>query len=80
MTAISGLPRFSELEGVCCVSATDCFAAGEFFTGGDLGASTHEPLVEHWSGGRWVRVSYAGPGELSRPTPIRGVCPPFPVS
>jgi len=80
MTAISGLPKFSELEGVSCVSATDCFAAGGFFTGGDLGASTHEPLVEHWSGGRWVRVSYAGPGELSRPTPIRGVCPPFPVS
>ncbi len=67
IAATRRLPEWSNLEGVSCLSAVDCFAAGQFYTGGDLGESTYKPLVERWFGGRRVRASLPGTPALVNP-------------
>ncbi len=46
----------NQLFSVTCVSASDCWAAGQYYNGGDL------PLVEHWNGNSWTIVISQDPG------------------
>jgi hypothetical protein len=48
------------LEGLSCVTATDCVATGAFTTGGGNGAA---PLADSWNGSRWTQL--ANPKSLS---------------
>jgi hypothetical protein len=55
--------HFSQLTGVACPSATNCFAVGKYFTGGSiLGPS--RAFTERWDGSRW-RVTALHPSGAS---------------
>ena len=56
--AKAAFPR-SVLQGVTCVSASDCWAVGYTFTG-----STFATLIEHWDGSDWTVTASPNPGEL----------------
>ncbi len=49
-SAYNGRPGGSQLEGVSCLSATDCIAVGQYFTS----SSSAYPLAERWDGTSWV--------------------------
>jgi len=55
--ATAGLPKHSPLDGIACLSRTNCFAAGQFDTGIFPAASTQQPLVENWNGANWTRIT-----------------------
>ena len=52
-----GLPRFAQLNGVSCVSAHRCFAAGQLYSDGGGSQARAAPLITLWTGSRWSRVS-----------------------
>jgi hypothetical protein len=55
--SLSGLPRFARLNGVSCVAARSCLAAGQVYSNGGGSQARAAPLVARWSGSRWTRVS-----------------------
>src|SRR5262249_37292157 len=55
-TATVGLGRNSPLNGVSCLAPDDCYAAGQFDPRLVPPLSAQQPLVTHWSSGRWTRV------------------------
>jgi hypothetical protein len=42
------------LDGLSCVTATDCVAIGSFTTDGGFGAA---PLADSWNGSRWTQLA-----------------------
>jgi hypothetical protein len=52
-----GLPRFARLNGVSCVAARRCFAAGQVYSSGEGSQSRAAPLVTRWNGSGWRRAS-----------------------
>ncbi|HZE15619.1 MAG TPA: hypothetical protein VE197_07860 [Mycobacterium sp.] len=52
-----GLPRFARLNGVSCVDARSCFAAGQIYSNGSGSQSRAAPLITRWNGSRWTRAS-----------------------
>ena len=42
----------NELGGVTCVSASDCWAVGNYYTG-----TNYQTLIEHWDGIAWTMVA-----------------------
>lgn len=47
--------RQNELDGVMCVSASDCWAVGDYYTP----ANAYQTLIEHWDGTSWTIVPSA---------------------
>jgi hypothetical protein len=48
----------SELAGVVCASASDCWAVGFYLNGKPLGpSSVYRTLIEHWDGNVWTIVN-----------------------
>ncbi len=59
-----GNSQLSQLSGVACPTATNCFAVGKYFTGGSiLGPS--RAFVEHWDGTRWRVKTVLNPSSAS---------------
>ncbi len=54
--ATAGLPKFSALFGISCVTPDYCFAVGQFDPHLQPAAGTTRLLMERWSGARWSRV------------------------
>lgn len=54
-TATTGLSRTSPLNGVSCVAANDCYAAGQFDPRTITTPPHQAPLIMHWASGRWAR-------------------------
>jgi hypothetical protein len=52
-----GASRFSTLNGVAAVSATDAWAAGDYSNS----ANADETLTEHWNGMAWKQVPSPNP-------------------
>jgi hypothetical protein len=55
--AIGGIARNSPLNGVSCVGADDCYAAGQYDPHTITTPSAQRPMVEHWASGRWSQVA-----------------------
>jgi hypothetical protein len=55
-TATAGIAHNSPLNGVSCVSANECFAAGQYDPRTITSPTTQQPLLEHWTSNRWSRV------------------------
>jgi hypothetical protein len=55
--ATAGLPRHSPFSGVSCLSSRDCYAAGQFDNGVFPAPATQQPLMEHWNGASWTRIT-----------------------
>ena len=53
----NGLPRFARLNGVSCVDARSCFAAGQLYSNVSGSQSRTAPLIIRWNGSRWTRAS-----------------------
>jgi hypothetical protein len=45
--------RQNELNGVTCVSASDCWAVGDYYTADNA----YQTLIEHWDGVSWTIVA-----------------------
>jgi hypothetical protein len=52
--------RQNELNGVTCISSSDCWAVGDYYTS----ANAYQTLIEHWDGNGWTIV----PSQNSDPT------------
>jgi hypothetical protein len=63
--ATAGIARNSPLNGVSCVAADDCYAAGQYDPRTVTAPSTQRPLVEHWGSGRWSQVALPTVGTLT---------------
>ena len=48
-SANTGVGQENDLNGVTCVSTSDCWAAGTYYTG-----STYQTLIQHWDGTTWT--------------------------
>lgn len=59
-------PSLGDLNGVSCVSATDCIAVGAV-----SGDPSESPLIESWNGSTWTIVP--SPGEASGVNVLSGV-------
>lgn len=55
--ATAGLPKYSSLNSVSCLSTVDCLAVGEFEPTAFAAPDTAEPLLETWNGSHWERVA-----------------------
>lgn len=55
--ARTGLPKYSSLNSVSCLSTIDCLAVGQFEPSAFAAPDTAEPLLERWNGSRWDRVA-----------------------
>src|SRR5439155_4825174 len=44
--------RQNELNGVTCVSASDCWTVGNYYSS----ANAYQTLIEHWDGNAWTLV------------------------
>jgi hypothetical protein len=55
--ARAGLPKYSSLNGVSCISTVDCLAVGQFDPRLFPAPGATEPLVESWNGARWQRLT-----------------------
>lgn len=55
----TGTDAFNILEGVSCVSPSDCWAAG------DIETSAYFNVVLHWNGNRWAKTKVPQPGHNS---------------
>lgn len=55
--ARAGLPKYSSLNGVSCLSTVDCPAVGQFDPSVFAGPEPTEPVVERWNGARWRRLT-----------------------
>jgi hypothetical protein len=53
----AGLPKYSPLYGVSCVTTSYCLAAGQFDPQVVPAQGATEPLLETWNGARWVRTA-----------------------
>jgi hypothetical protein len=51
----------SQLAGVACASASDCWATGSYSVSSGSG-SLYRTLVEHWDGSTWTTVTSPNPG------------------
>jgi hypothetical protein len=51
----AGLPKYSPLYGVSCITSTYCLAAGQFDPQIVPAQGTQAPLLEAWNGARWLR-------------------------
>ena len=63
--ATAGVARNSPLNGVSCVAADDCYAAGQYDPRTVTSPVTQRPLVEHWVTGRWSQVPLPAVATLS---------------
>jgi hypothetical protein len=54
--ATAGIARNSPLNGVSCVAADDCYAAGQYDPRTITPPATQRPLLEHWASGHWSQV------------------------
>jgi hypothetical protein len=52
--------RQNEINGVACISSSDCWAVGDYYTS----ANAYQTLIEHWDGDAWTIV----PSPNSDPT------------
>jgi hypothetical protein len=73
VASADAVPDFDYLNGITCVSATDCWAVGIYFTA--TGAS--KTLTEHWNGTSWSLIaspnaSTTEPNELDDVTCVSG--------
>jgi hypothetical protein len=57
----TGAAARTSLDGVSCVSASDCIAAGFFVSNNDMGV----PLAERWDGASWQIQPTPNPATLS---------------
>ena len=55
--ARAGLPKYSSLNGVSCLSTVDCLAVGQFDPRLFPAPDATEPMVEIWNGARWRRLT-----------------------
>ena len=63
----------SQLVGASCVSATDCWAAGNSWAP----AGNTRTFVEHWNGARWAAVATPNAGPASYyDNPVAVSCAP----
>jgi hypothetical protein len=53
----NGLPRFAQLNGVSCLDAGSCFAAGQVYSNVSGSQSRVTPLLTRWNGSRWTRAT-----------------------
>jgi putative hemolysin len=51
----AGLPKYSPLYGVSCISSSYCLAAGQFDPQLVPAPGITAPLLEAWTGARWLR-------------------------
>jgi hypothetical protein len=61
----------SNLNGVACLSATDCVAVGDILTGVDINTAT---LAEVWNGSTWTTQSTPTPASATRAFLIDVAC------
>jgi hypothetical protein len=60
------------LHGVTCASATECWAVGYYYYGGDYDQSANQTLIERWDGNSWTTVD--SPNTLvTQPNALLGV-------
>src|SRR5437870_826974 len=45
------------LDSVTCVSASDCWAVGYYYTGNAVESGMYQTLIEHWDGSSWAIVT-----------------------
>lgn len=55
--ARAGLPKYSSLNSVSCLSTFDCLAVGQFEPSLFAAPDTAAPLLESWNGSRWERLA-----------------------
>ena len=55
----------NDLNGVACVSADECWAVGDYFSG-----SVTQTLIEKWDGTSWATVSSPDSSRFRRIWPI----------
>jgi hypothetical protein len=67
-TATAGLSRTSPLNGVSCVAADDCYAAGQYDPRPVPKPSQQQPLIMHWASHRWTPETL--PAVATVPNPI----------
>jgi hypothetical protein len=72
-SATAGLPKFSGLFGISCVTPDYCFSVGQFDPSLQPASGTTQLLTESWGGARWTRVATPRATEPELPEDIKWI-------